>query len=114
MIPDDLPARLDAALADLARSGVCVTYADLAQRLGLDGAGRIGHLTAALEASMDADAQAGRPLRAAFAISRARDGLPARGFFEKAQALGLFDGMPDDLDAARVFHTAQLEAFMRT
>ena len=76
----DLSARLDA----LGRAGQTTTYGALARDLGL----RIGELTAALEALMEEDAASGRPLRAALCDGRLSPGLPARGFFEKAAALG--------------------------
>lgn len=98
---------LDAALADLAATGRTTTYGALAQDLGLDGAGRIARLTTALEATMEQDARAGAPLRAARVLGRLSGGLPARGFFAKARDLGLYDG-PDDGPQARSFHTRQI------
>ena len=43
--------------------------------------------TRALETTMREDAAAGRPLLAACVVSRVRDGLPGRGFFDLACAL---------------------------
>jgi hypothetical protein len=103
-------AGLDAALADLAARGRVTTYGALAVDLGLDGPGRIALLTDALEATMAADARAGRPLRAARVLGRASGGLPARGFFQTAQALGLYSGPPSGPEA-QAFHAHQLAAF---
>jgi hypothetical protein len=103
-------AGLDAALDDLAARGALTTYGRLAADLGLDGPGRIARLTQALEASMAQDAARGLRLRAARVLGRASDGLPARGFFQTARALGLYDG-PDAGEAARDFHARQLAAF---
>jgi hypothetical protein len=75
---------LEQRLAALAAAGETVPYGALARDLGL----RMGALTAALEALMEADAMAGAPLRAALCAARLGDGLPARGFFDKAAALG--------------------------
>ncbi len=76
---------LEARLADLAARGDTITYGALARELGL----RIGVLTSALEALMEADAIAGRPFRAAVCTARlSPDALPAPGFFEKAASLG--------------------------
>lgn len=99
---------LDAALARLAETGTTTTYGALAADLGLDGAGRIARLTAALEETMTQDARAGRGLRASRVLGRTSNGLPARGFFMKARALGLYDG-PDDGPLAQAFHAAQLD-----
>lgn len=77
-------SELDVRLEALAARGEVVSYGALAADLGW----RIGALTAALEATMEADAAAGRPLRAAMCRARVGEGLPARGFFEKAAALG--------------------------
>lgn len=82
---NDLPARL----ALLAAQGKTVTYGALAADLGC----RVADLTAALEQLMEEDAAAGRPLRAALLEARLNNGLPARGFFDKAASLGL---IPED------------------
>ena len=73
-----------------------MTYGALARELGL----RMGELTAALEALMEEDARAGRPLRAALCKGRFADGLPARGFFDKAAELGYDTGDPQALAAS--------------
>lgn len=99
---------LDAALMRLAADGSCTTYGTLAADLGLDGAGRIARLASALEATMEQDARAGHPLRAARVLGRISGGLPARGFFAKARELGVYDG-PDDGPAAQRFHAAQFD-----
>ncbi len=99
---------LEAALAGLARRGATVTYGTLARQLGLEGPGRIARLTDALESLMEADAAAGAALRAALVTGRVSGGLPARGFFHKAQALGLHDGSESGASAER-FHRCQLE-----
>lgn len=76
---------LEARLAELAAAGQTITYGALAAELGL----RIGDLTAALEALMEQDTALGRPQRAALCEARLGNGLPARGFFDKAAALGI-------------------------
>lgn len=81
---------LEVRLAALAASGRTITYGDLARDIGLTGPGRIGQLTAALEFLMEQDAATGRPLRAVLCEARLANGLPARGFFAKALALGRF------------------------
>lgn len=83
---------LAARLADLAARQDTTTYGALAADLGLTGPGTIARLTTALEALMEEDAAQGRPFRAALVTARGSD-LPARGFFEKAAALGR--GAPD-------------------
>ena len=75
---------LVARLAALASRNETITYGALAREMGW----RMGDLTAALEALMEADAAAGLPLRAALCEGRLAGGLPARGFFLKANALG--------------------------
>jgi hypothetical protein len=100
---------LDAALAQLAAAGATTTYGALAEQL-LTGPGRIARLTAALEATMEQDARAGQPLRASLVVARLGDGLPARGYFQKARELGLYAG-PDTGPEARSFHALHLRAF---
>lgn len=71
-------------LASLAAAGQTITYGQLARDLGW----RMGQLTAALEALMESDARMGSPLRASVCEARLGNGLPARGFFDKAAELG--------------------------
>jgi hypothetical protein len=84
--------RLEARLAELAALGQTITYGALARDLDIPGPGAIARLTAALEALMETDAAAGRPFRAALCAGRLSGGLPAQGFYDKALALGRFDG----------------------
>ena len=53
---------------------------------------------------MEEDAAADCPFIAALAISKARGGLPAPGFFDCARRLGRFAGGQD----GKTFHTAEL------
>jgi hypothetical protein len=56
---------------------------------------------------MGEDAAAGRPFLAALVVGRARGGLPARGFYERAAALGR-GPEPGETEAA--FHDRELAA----
>ena len=71
------------------------------------GPGAIAKLTDALEALMDTAASQGRPFRAALCAGRLAGGLPAQGFFDKAAALGRYDGSDPALwvaaERARLF-----------
>jgi hypothetical protein len=58
-------------------------------------------VTSALEATMRVDAALSAPFIAARAVSRGGDGLPGKGFFELAQALGRG---PTDGEIDRAFH----------
>ena len=66
-----------------------ITYSTLAATANMTGPHKIHRLTSWLEQLMTEDHLNGRPLRAAVVISKARGGLPAPGFFEKAKELGL-------------------------
>ena len=94
------------ALTAQARSGLAVTYGQLARSLALAPPQTIHRLALALEQLMEEDAAAGRPLLAALVTSKARRGRPAPGFFAKARALGVFSGDPDG-PAEEAFHTAE-------
>ena len=78
-------AALAGRLARLAASGETIGYGALAAELGV----RIGDLTAALEATMAEDAACGEPLRAALLFGKLTNGLPARGYFDRAAELGV-------------------------
>ena len=93
---------LVARLALLAAQGQTVSYGALARELGW----RVSHLTDALEALMEEDARNGAPFRAALMEGRLSGGLPARGFFEKAAALGCDTSDPEGFvrrERARLF-----------
>ena len=66
-----------------------ITYHALAKAAQMTGPYKIHRLTIWLEEMMAEDHRSGRPFQAAVVISKARNGLPAPGFFEKASQLGL-------------------------
>ena len=66
-----------------------ITYNALAATANMTGPHKIHRLTSWLEQLMAEDHHNNRPLRAAVVISKARGGLPAPGFFDKAKELGL-------------------------
>ena len=78
--------------------GRTTTYRELADRLGLKPPQAIHRLAEALEALMEEDARAGRPLLASLCTSKTRP-LPGPGFFIKANMLGVFAGDPEAHDA---------------
>jgi hypothetical protein len=61
---------------------------------------------------MEEDAEAGRPFIAALAVSKARGGSPAEGFFDCARRLGRFTGDSNGVDA-RSFHMTELNAALK-
>ena len=66
-------------------------------------------MTEALEHLMAEDAATARPFIAAIAISKARNGLPAPGFFDCARRLGRFAGDAAGLEAC-AFHAREFNA----
>jgi hypothetical protein len=108
---DRLPthARVRAFLENVAKRRTTISYQALANVLQILPPHSIHRVTEALERLMEEDAAAGRPFIAALAISKARGGLPAPGFFDCARRLGRFAGDPDGQDA-RTFHAAELHA----
>ncbi|RFF26738.1 MULTISPECIES: hypothetical protein [unclassified Wenzhouxiangella] len=94
-----------AALLDQARvQRRTLTYLEAADALAIPGPKRIHKTTRLLELLLKRDAEAGRPIRAALVTSRARPGLPAEGFFDRARRLGIYTG--DDQVA---FHARLLD-----
>ena len=96
------------ALIDQAQTGMPTTYKELADRLGLEPPQTIHRVGEAVEALMDDDVAAGRPMLASLCVSKTRSGIPGRGFFLKAQALGVFSGDPAGPEA-RAFHADELQ-----
>ena len=95
--------RAEMALTAAAASDRLITYAELADAAGIEGAHRIHRITAWLEDRLEEDVKAGARLLAARVISRSRGGLPAPGFFMKCAELGIYDG-PHDGPQAYAFH----------
>ena len=98
-------------LENRAKRRTSISYQELAKSLQILPPHSIHRVTEALECLMEEDAAANRPLIAALAISRARGGLPASGFFDCARRLGRFAGDPDGQDAG-TFHAAELNAVL--
>ena len=99
-------ARVRAFLESAAKRRILFTYQELAKALDILSPHSIHQVTEALERLMEEDAAADRPFIAALAISKARGGLPAPGFFDCAGRLGRFADAQD----ARTFHAAELNA----
>lgn len=77
-----------------------LTYLEVADALAMPGPQRIHKTARLIEILLKRDADAGRPLRSALVTSRARPGLPAPGFFDRARRMRLFDGEnPQDFHA---------------
>ena len=102
-------ARVRAFLENVAKRQTLITYQELTRALQILPPHSIHRVTEALEHLMEEDAAADRPFIAALAISRARGGLPAPGFFDCARRLGRFAGDPEGQDAWS-FHAAELNA----
>ena len=102
-------ARVRAFLENFAKRRIPVTYQELAKALQILPPHSIRRVTEALERLMEEDAAAEHPFIAALAISKARGGLPAPGFFDCARRLGRFAGDPHGQDAWS-FHAAELNA----
>ena len=83
-----------------------ITYNALVATANMTGTHKIHRLTTWLEQLMTEDFHNNRPLRAAVVISKARGGLPAPGFFDKAKELGL--------DFETTDRRASYEAYLQT
>lgn len=105
-------AAVAACLADCARRAATITYRDLAAAAGFEGGHSIHRTVLALEDLAAADHEAGRPLRAALAVSKTRGGLPAPGFFEMLRQLGRYAG-PDEGPKAMLAHQIECRAVWR-
>ena len=104
-----IASRLRKHLQMIAERRVPTTYQELAKALGLTPPHTIHQVTEALEHLMAEDAATDRPFIAAIAISKARGGLPAPGFFDRAQRLGRFAGDAAGLEAW-AFHAREFNA----
>jgi hypothetical protein len=100
----DFADRVRAHLEDLPVENPLITYGALARALGHWAPGSVGRITRALETTMREDAAAGRAFIAALAVSRGREGLPARGFFDLARTLSLG---PEEGESDQEFHARE-------
>jgi hypothetical protein len=104
-----IASRLREHLQTIAERRVPTTYQELANALGLTPPHTIHQVAEALEHLMAEDAATNRPFIAAIAISKARGGLPAPGFFDCARRLGRFAGDAAGPEAS-AFHAREFNA----
>lgn len=88
----DLAQRVREHLCKRPKDALPVTYQVLAKTLSLAPPNTIHQLTMALECLIEEDANATRPLIAAFVVSKAKGGMPAPGFFDCARKVGYMEG----------------------
>lgn len=100
---DGWQTRADQLLMRAVKDQRQITYNQLAIAAEVTGPHRIHRLTTWLEQTMAEDHRCGRPLRAAVVISKARDGLPAPGFFLCAEQLGINLNRPDRKTAYHIY-----------
>lgn len=91
-----LLARLEGVLEQARVQRRTMTYLEVADALAIEAPQRIHKTTRLVEILLKRDSEAGRPIRSALVVSRARAGRPAPGFFDRAVRLGLFDGKDPD------------------
>ncbi|MGB1613763.1 MAG: hypothetical protein ACPHCX_03245 [Candidatus Puniceispirillaceae bacterium] len=104
--PESWQQNANAAIMAVIKNKDQITYNALAATANMTGPHKIHRLTSWLEQLMAEDHHNDRPLRAAVVISKARGGLPAPGFFDKAKELGL------DFDTTD--KRASYEAYLQT
>lgn len=105
--------RLLAHLQKIAEQRVPITYQELAKALELVPPNAIHQVTEALEHLMAEDAATDRPFIAAIAISKARGGLPAPGFFDCARRPRRF-ASDEEGPEAWAFHAGEFNARSRS
>ena len=98
-----------ACLMRLAAERRTATYHELADFAAMPPRHRIHSLTMLLEDLVREDLAAGRPLLAACAVSRVRNGIPGPGYFQLLKELGRYDGADRGAEASAC-HSAELRA----
>ena len=97
--PADLE-RLRAVLEQARARRTTLTYLQVADALDMPPPHRIHKTVRLIERLLKADVDAGRVPLAALAVGKARGGLPAPGFFDRAARLGIHTGNdPEDFHA---------------
>ena len=106
----DWQQRASLALDSAIASRHLISYAELAETAQVPSPHRIHKLTMWLERLIDIEHQSGKPLRAAWVVSRQREQIPAPGFFMKCRELGLYEG-PVNGTKAKAFHRTLLTRY---
>lgn len=106
-VPEGLEPRVAAALAALVAERRTTTYLELARALAIPPPHHLRKLIRCLEALAAIDFAAGRPIAAALVVSRAREPIPAPGFFAHLIRLGAYHGAEEG-EPARRWHAAEL------
>ena len=99
--------QLELLLIDAAKKQQTLTYRQVAQYLELQPPNTIHQATECIEALMRKHAKSQTPQLASLVISKARNCLPAPGFFMLLHELGLYDGSVDGEDA-HAFHRQEM------
>lgn len=105
---DSLINRLETLLIAAARERRLLTYAEVAHCLELKPPHTIHKAIGLIEAMMRCHAATGAPQLASLVVSKARNGMPAAGFFLLLNELGLYNGPPGG-EVARQFHAGTVE-----
>lgn len=96
-------------LHSVPRDALPLTYQQVATALALTPPRTIAQVTQALEQLMREDAAQQKPFISALVVSRRGEGLPAKGFFELAVALGRFPA--DAAEHPEAYHAEFQRAF---
>ena len=83
-----LAHRIRAHLCEIAQTAQPISHHAFAKRLELSPPNTIHELTVALDQLNGEDVAADQPLIAALVVSKAKAGLPVRGFFEYTKKMG--------------------------
>jgi len=99
--------RIRAHLVSFSPADVPMTYGKLARAMGLYAPGSIAKVTKALESTMVEDAEHGAPFLASLVVSKVGQGNAAKGFLQRAHALGRG---PDFGEDDRTYHQREFTA----
>jgi hypothetical protein len=91
-----------------AKMHTTITYRDVATSLNLQPPQTINQATTLLENLMRQHVAENKPILASLVISQIRAGLPAHGYFQLLNELGVYSGSVDDEDAV-IFHQSEVE-----
>lgn len=97
-------AALRDILEEVAARGTTITYRELADELDIASPHVIRQVGDLLERTMREDAAVGHPFLASVVVSQA-EGLPRRGFFERARRLGRYQGDAEGPEARAYFES---------
>ncbi|HFD32006.1 MAG TPA: hypothetical protein ENJ28_04755 [Gammaproteobacteria bacterium] len=95
-------------LLNLAPYGQCITYKEMADRLGISQPPVISSVAKILEKLIEEDVASKKPILSSLVVQKGTKNIPRLGFFEKLHSLGVININEKSFDEAQ-WHAQQID-----